>query len=175
MNINSGTELSFIKSSYKKKVKKTIFTFWLLNIPMSVVLYVIYRMVIADTDYVEGNFLENVLQILDITLNLAYSFAFVLAILFCSLTIFLNTIDKIRNKFYLSLLTFIGIPSFCVVFLSIAILTDIRLYSFSSIGNLLNFSMIYLIFTMLEFLMFRRKIDRLMLRLEVSEIVDTVF
>ncbi|MFW0715127.1 hypothetical protein [Pedobacter sp. N23S346] len=144
-------------------MKKIIFKFWLINILISIALFVTYRIVIAETNHADGNFLEWVLQILDIILNLAYSFVYLIAMAFCSFALFLNLIDKIRNNLYLSLLTFLGIPLFCVIFIIITILTDRLLYNstVTVFRNILIFSIIYLFFTTLEFLIFRKRINKL--------------
>ncbi|TCO22602.1 hypothetical protein EV200_106245 [Pedobacter psychrotolerans] len=129
---------------------------------MSIALFVTFRIVIAETNHADGNFLESVLQILDILLNLAYSFIYLIAMAFCSFALFLNLINKIRNNLYLSLLTFLGIPLFCVIFIIITILTDSLLYNntVTIFRNILIFSIIYLFFTTLEFLIFRRRINK---------------
>ncbi|PDS22366.1 hypothetical protein B0A77_13620 [Flavobacterium branchiophilum] len=132
-------------------MKRIIFRFWLINIFISIALFVTYRIVIAETNHVDGNFLEWVLQILDIILNLAYSFIYLIAMAFCSFALFLNLIEKIRSNFYLSLLTFLGIPSFCVI----VILIDIQL------KNLILFSIIYLFLMTIEFILFRKRINKL--------------
>lgn len=144
-------------------MKRIIFKFWLINILISIALFVTYRIVIAETNQVDGNFIEWILQILDILLNLAYSFIYLIAMAFCSFAIFLNLIDKIRNNFYLSLLTFLGIPLFCVIFIIINILTDRLLYNntVTIFRNLVIFSIIYLFFTTLEFLLFRKRVNKL--------------
>ena len=130
-----------------------IFKFWLMNILISIVLFVTYRVVIAEKNYAEGDFLEWVLQILDIILNLAYSFIYLIAMAICSLPLFLNLIEKVRSNFYLSLLTFLGIPTFCVII----ILIDIQL------KNLILFSIIYLFFMAIQFLLFRNRINKIAL------------
>lgn len=126
-------------------------------------LFIIYRIVIAGTKQADGNFLENVLQVLDVLLNLAYSVVYLIAIFFCSLSLFLNHIDKIRNHFYLSLLTFLGIPLFCVVFILVNGLLDSSLYHVTAIGNLLGFSIAYLLITTVQFLLFRKRINKVQL------------
>lgn len=143
-------------------MKSIVFKFWMVNILISIVLFVTFRIVIATTDHPDGNFFEWILQILDILLNLAYSVAYLIIMACCSLTIFLNLVDKIRNHFYLSLLTFIGIPFFCVVFLIVNILNDGLLDqdSVTIFRNLLIFSVIYLCLTTLEFFWFRRRISK---------------
>ena len=141
-------------------MKRIIFKFWIINILISIALFVTYRIVIAETDHPDENFLKWVLQILDIILNLAYSVVYLIAMAFCSFAIFLNLIDKIRNNLYLSLLTFLGIPLFCVAFIIIAILVDSLLYQVTAFRNLLIFSTIYLFFATFEFLVFRKRMTK---------------
>ena len=141
-------------------MKRIIFKFWLINILISIALFVTYRIVIAETDHADGNFLKWILQILDILLNLAYSVVYLIVMAFCSFAIFLNLIDKIRNNLYLSLLTFLGIPIFCVAFIIIAILVDSLLYQVTAFRNLLIFSTIYLFFATFEFLVFRKRMRK---------------
>ncbi len=145
-----------------QEMKRIIFKFWLINILMSIALFVTYRIVIEKTNHADENFLEWVLQILDILLNLAYSMIYLIAMVFCSFTLLLNLIDKIRNNLYLSLLTFLGVPIFCVIFIIITILTDNLLYNntVTVFRNLLIFSIIYLFLTTLEFLIFRKRIKK---------------
>lgn len=141
-------------------MKRIIFKFWLINILISIALFVTYRIVIAETDHADENFLKWFLQILDILLNLAYSVVYLIAMAFCSFAIFLNLIDKIRNNLYLSILTFLGIPIFCVAFIIIAILVDSLLYQVTAFRNLLIFSTIYFFFATFEFLRFRKRMRK---------------
>ncbi|WP_268847241.1 hypothetical protein [Flavobacterium aestivum] len=143
-------------------MKRIIFKFWLINILINIALFITYRIVISETNHADGNFLETLLQILDIVLNLAYSFIYLIAITFCSFALFLNLIDKIRNNLYLSLLTFLGIPLFCVIFIISKILTDGLPIdnNVTVFRNLLIFSIIYLLFTTLEILLFRKKLKK---------------
>jgi len=144
-------------------MKRIIFRFWLINIFISIALFVAYRIVIAETDHADGNFLEGVSQILDVFLNVTYSFVYLIAIVFCSLALFLNQIARIRNNFFLSLLTFVGIPLFCVIFIVINLLMDGLLYNdtVTVFRNLVIFSIIYLFFTTLQFFLFRKRINKL--------------
>lgn len=144
-------------------MKRIIFKFWLTNILISIALFVIYRIVIAETNHNDGNFFEMVLQILDISLNLVYSFVYLIGMVICSCALFLNLIDKIRNNIYLSLLTFVGIPLFCAIFITINMLSDSILYNktVTLFRNLVIFSIIYLFFSTFEFLLFRKRIKNL--------------
>ena len=144
-------------------MKIIVFRFWLLNILISIALFVAYRIEIAQTDRADGNFLESVVQILDVFLNVIYSSVYLIAIVFCSLTLFLNLINRIRNNFYLSLLTFIAIPLVCIIFITFTILTNnfLQYSDVTVFRNLLTFSIIYLFLTTLEFLLFRKSINKL--------------
>lgn len=141
-------------------MKKITFKYWLTNILISVMLFIAYRVVIAENNIENDGFLESIVQILDAFLNVAYSFIYLLAIAFCSLTIFLNQIDRIRNNNYLSLLTFVGLPFCCVIFIAVVWLID-GLHIINSANNLLLFSTIYLVFCAIQFSFFRKRIQKL--------------
>ena len=146
-----------------QQMKRIIFKFWLINLLAGIALFVVYRIVIAETNHDDGNFLEWILQILDILLNIAYSSMYLIGMVFCSLALFLNLIDKIRNNLYLSLLTFSGMPLLCVILITANILTEGLLsnHTVTLFRNLGIFSIIYLFFTILEFLFFRKRIQTL--------------
>lgn len=139
-------------------MKKIVFDFWLINILVSIALFVIFRIVISETVHSDGGFLKTVLQILDILLNLAYSFAYLLAVASCSFAIFLNLIDKIRNNIYLSLATFIAIPLIYIVFITTIILKDNLLHTVTIFRNLLIFATLYTLISTVEFIRFRKRI-----------------
>lgn len=143
-------------------MKKNILRFWIINILISISLFIFYRIVISETNHADGNFLEWILQILDIILNLAYSSIYLIAMALSSSAIFLNQIDKIRNNFYLSFFTFLGIPLICVIFIIVIVLTDGLLLNnnVTIFRNLLIFSVIYLFLTALQFLVFRKRINK---------------
>lgn len=144
-------------------MKKIIFRYWSLNIAVTILLYFAYRITISETDYDDGDFLAWILQILDIVVNLLYSLAYLVGMALCSFAIFLNLIDKVRNNFYLSLSSFIGIPLIYVVIITEDILNDDLLQdnSVTIFRNLLIFSIIYLLFTGLQFSFFRKKANQL--------------
>lgn len=142
-------------------MKKITFKYWLINILIGIVLFIAYRVVIAESNVGDDSFLGSIIQILDAFLSISYSFVYLLAIVFCSLTIFLNLIDRIRNHFYLSLLSFLGIPFCCIIFIIANILIDSEIYQITAIANLLNFSIIYLFFTAIQFLLFWKRVKKL--------------
>lgn len=139
-------------------MKKIIFKFWFVNILISIAIFVGYRIVISETNHASGNFFESLLHFLDIILNLAYSLVHLIAMFFCSLLLFLNLIHKIRTNLYLSFFTFSGIPLFFVILIVANGFGYNDSNTISLFRNLLIFSVIYLFFTILEFLLFRKTI-----------------
>ncbi|KFC22676.1 hypothetical protein [Epilithonimonas lactis] len=144
-------------------MKKIIFRYWSLNIAVTILLYFAYRITISETDYADADFLDWIFHILDIVVNLLYSLAYLVGMALCSFAIFLNLIDKVRNNFYLSLSSFIGIPLIYVVIITVNILSDDLLQDdyVTIFRNLLIFSIIYLLFTGLQFSFFRKKVNKL--------------
>lgn len=142
-------------------MKRIVFKFWIINLLISIALFVIYRIVIAETNSVNRNLFETFLDFLDILLNLGFALIYLIAMFISSLAFFLNLIGKIGNNSYLSLLTFIGIPSVCVIYLIVNVLIDIRLYNETAVATLVKFSIIYLFFTVVEFLLFRKAVNKL--------------
>ncbi len=141
---------------------KIIFRFWLVNILISVALFVLYRLVIAETDTAATGFLETIMVILDIIVNLGFSTIYLFAVILCSLLFFLNHIEKIRRNKGLSFLTFSGIPAVCLILLIIYILVGFYKYHMvlDPLKMLLLFSVIYLASTILEFILFRKIIKK---------------
>jgi len=139
-------------------MKKIIFRFWIINFLISIALFFIYRVVIAETKPTDGGFFESVLYILDILLNLGFSFIYLIAMVICSLAFFLNLIGNIRNNRLLSFLTFLGFPLICVVYLVINVSIDVFLYDVSVLTTLMIFSLIYLFLTTIEFLMLKKRL-----------------
>lgn len=134
-------------------MKNIVFRFWIINLLVSVVLFVIYRIAISQTTLTEGNSFEKWMQILELLLNIGFSLIYLVAMVSSSFVVLLNLIEKIRNNFYLSLLTFLGIPSLWVTI----ILIDTHL------KNLIIFSIIYIILTTIEFFLFRKKVNNIKL------------
>ncbi|HAE66189.1 MAG TPA: hypothetical protein DCG77_02995 [Sphingobacterium sp.] len=141
---------------------KIIFRFWLVNVLISVALFILYRLVIAETDTAATGFLETIIVILDIIVNLGFSTIYLFAVILCSLLFFLNHIEKIRRNKGLSFLTFSGIPAVCLILLIIYILVGFYKYHMvlDPLKMLLLFSVIYLASTILEFILFRKIIKK---------------
>lgn len=142
-------------------MKKVIFRFWIINFLISISLFFIYRIVISETNVIAGNSFEKLLQILDLIINLGFSAVYFIAMIISSFAILLNLKEKIRNNFYWSLLAFLGIPTFCVLFILINLLTEIYLNNLTVLTKLAIFSIIYLFLTAIEFLFFRKRINKL--------------
>ena len=141
-------------------MKKTIFRFWLINVLISIILAILYRIFINEYKPTDTTLFEKFFNILDLMINLGLSAIYLVAIVFSSLSFFLNQIEKIRNNYLLSFLTFSGIPFFCVIFLLVNLMIDFYQYHLIllPIKTLLFFSIAYLLCTVGEFLIFRKKI-----------------
>jgi hypothetical protein len=150
-------------------MKKIIFRFWIINFLISIALFFIYRVVIAETKTTDGGFFETVLDILDILLNLGLSFGYLIVMVICSLAFFLNLIGNIRNNRLLSFLTFLGFPLICVIYLVINVSIDFFVYNVSLLTTLMIFSLIYLCITAMAFLMFKRRLKVYELKAYVVE------
>lgn len=142
-------------------MKKNILNFWLINLLISILLFILYRIIAMETKQAGETWLDTILYMMDILLNLGFSTIYLVAMVFSSLTFFLNLVEKIRNNYFLSFLTFSGIPIFCVIYLMAGIPIDLYQYKESFLIRLLGFSIIYLLCTGLEFLIFRKKIKNL--------------
>lgn len=140
-------------------MKKIVVKFWLLNVLMSTIIFAVYRIVISLTKTIDGNSFEKWMQIIEIALNIGFSFAYLIAMIVSSFAVLLNLITKIRHNFYLSLLTFLGIPSFFAVYILISGLIDLKNYSESILTKISFFSIIYLILIIITFLLFRKKVQ----------------
>lgn len=139
-------------------MKKLIFKFWITNFFISITLFIIYRIIISQTETTESNSFEFLINILDILLSLGYSLFYLVATLVSSLTFFLNNVEKIRNNYYLSFFTFSGLPFLFVLYLMIVYFIDFYPNEVSFMMTLFVFSLLYLIITISEFLIFRKKI-----------------
>ena len=83
-------------------MKKIVFRFWIINFLISIALFFIYRIVIAETKTIDGNFFEELIQILELLLNIGFAFVYFIAMVISSLALLLNLIEKIRNNLFVS-------------------------------------------------------------------------
>ena len=143
-------------------MKKIIFKFWLINFLISIVLYFIYRItIIFETKTIDSNnWFDEILSISNFLLNFYLCLVYLAAILISSLTYFLNFIKRIRKNYFLSFLAFSGIPLFCVIFLIYIIF--IGSYPIPNfVMNFVTFSIAYICITVIEFLIFQKKIKNI--------------
>lgn len=142
-------------------MKKSIFKFWLANVVISVALFIIYRVVISETETKNGTFFEDLMFFLDLLLSLGYSLIYFIGMLISSLLLFLNLFEKIRNQFYLSMLTFLGIPIVeivYIIYITIMINDSTGNYVPNFATTFLIFLLIYLLSNLIQFLVFRKRI-----------------
>lgn len=139
-------------------MKKIIVRFWLINISISILLYLIYRFLLMEKVPVHGDFIENVLDIMDVLLSLAYSFIYLIGMLLFSLPIFFNLINRIRNNYFYSFLTFLGLPIIAVTYFLVIILIVDLSNPFNPMTTLAFFLIIYVAVLTILFLNFRKRI-----------------
>lgn len=139
-------------------MKKLIYKFYGINFLISIALFFTYRIAFIGKNTTTQNWFSEILYILDIWLNIHFAMVYLIVMIFGSLTFFLNLIAKIRNNYLLSLLTFLGIPLISVGYL---IITDHYSDSESPMTTLVSFSIIYLFFITIEFLLFRKKLKNM--------------
>lgn len=158
----SGAYNEPLKSVNFERMKQLIFKFWLSNVVISIVLFIIYRFAISETETKEGTFFEEWMYFFDLLLSIGYSLIYFIGMLIFSLILFLNLFEKIRNHFYLSMLTFLGIPIVAVVYvicITIIINDSTGNYSPNFATTFLIFLFIYLISNSIQFVIFRKKIS----------------
>lgn len=133
-------------------MKKIVFIFWIINLIVSIVLFVTYRIAISQMQTINGNSFEKWMQIFELLLNFGFSFFYFIAMFISSFAILLNFIKQVRNKLYLSFLSFLGLPSICIIFMIITELINLQMLNF--------FSVIYIFIMMIQFLIFRKIIEK---------------
>lgn len=138
-------------------MKKTLFKYWLANISFGILLYLIYRIIISESESAGNSGFEKIMFIVEILLNLGYSLLYLAGVLLSSLSLFLNLFKKIRNNFYGSLLAFLGIPLTCIIYL-LFIYLKLNHDSENILSTVIIVSGMYFMFTAVQFLKFRRKI-----------------
>ncbi|MCY0979085.1 hypothetical protein PGH12_08575 [Chryseobacterium wangxinyae] len=138
-------------------MKKLIFIVWGIHIIISIVLFCVYRFVIASKESTETNFFEAFLNILETLVDLGFSILYFFGMVAFSLPFFLNFIKQIRNNYFLSLLTFLGLPTAFLIYFMIDVSFDY--HSKNVLTTFVTFSIIYLLITITEFLVFRKKIQ----------------
>ncbi|MCD9855883.1 hypothetical protein LUD75_14250 [Epilithonimonas sp. JDS] len=143
-------------------MKKLIFRYWIVNALIAFALFIIYRVVISTSDSGDESFFEWFLAILEILLSLGFSLVLLGGMLLSSLLLFLNLFEKVRNNFYLSMLTFLGIPMIGIIYIIWMIFMTVDWSGENSIGFLttfLIFAAVYSLFNLIQFLRFRKRIS----------------
>lgn len=138
-------------------MKKLIAKYWFANVLFSASLFIIYRLMIAEKDYPDENWLDSILSMMDIFLNLNFSLLFLIFLPICALTFFLNLIDAIRKRFYLSLLTFVALPTAVLLYVLTAFI-DLYASGSSIFSTLLLLNVLYLVFSSIQFWYFWKSV-----------------
>lgn len=140
-------------------MKKILFKYWFVNFTIGFSLYVIYRITIAESEPAGESEFKKFIFILEILVNLGFSLLYLVAVWVSSLTFFLNLFANIRNNFYASLFTFLGISLLCIIYV-LFIYSQLDYDTHNTLSNLIILAGFYFLATGLQFLMFRRKIER---------------
>lgn len=151
-----------IEQTYKP-MKKVLFKFYGVNFLMGIILYIAYRFFIINKLTNNDNWFDKIISIIDAFLNVQFAIIFLAVIVFSSLTFFLNLIEKIRENYFLSLLTFLGIPLLLTIYLIFGLFNDYNYdqTSGSPLINIVMFSMIYLFIITIEFFLFRKTLKNI--------------
>lgn len=75
-------------------MKKIILNFWLINLLISILLFILYRVTAMEAKQADETLLETVLYMIDIVLNLGFSMIYLAVMVFSSLTFFLNLAEN---------------------------------------------------------------------------------
>ena len=143
-------------------MKKLFCKFYGVNFLIGIILYNVYRLFNINKQTNDNKWFDTILNILDIWLNIHFEMIYLIVIAMGSLTFFLNLNGKIRNNYFLSLFTFLGIPLSFTVYLIVGLFND---YNYdhtnkSPLATIVMFSMIYLFIITIEFILFRKKLKK---------------
>lgn len=134
-----------------------LFKYWLVNVLVSLALFVAYRIFISKTETGDDGWFAWLLDFLDIFINLGFSLIYLAAMLINALFIFLNRYQKIRNNFYYSLFTFAGLASLFTGYWLVSVLMDDLAFRENPLRTFIVFCLIYLGFCGVQFIVFRKQ------------------
>lgn len=137
-------------------MKKLILKYWLIYLLISIVLFFAYRVAIINTVYNGSGLLGNILDILDILLNIGFSFIYLAAMVLCSFAVFLNHFKKIRDRKFFSWLTFSCGAVLTILLLLINSLIHDHTFNDRITLKFLIFSTLYLFLVTVMFFRFRK-------------------
>jgi len=146
-----------VKVTFKK-----LFGIWIVNAVLCVAGMLIYRYFIVKAIPNEQNLFFALLTAGLALLKVYWAQLFFLLMVFCALTIFLNLMLRVVNSFFLSLLTFLLIPFSLVVYIAIdsLITADWAISDLSFFIDWIMPPIIYVVFTSVQFLLFRKYVSR---------------
>ena len=150
-------------------MKNLIFKFWMINLLLTIGLFVLHRMFFMETKVAEGSSFNEFLNMMYMVLNMHFVMFYVFVMFLCSLTFYLNLNGFIRKNYFLSLLSFVGVPAFTVVYYIIDFI--VNRYSTTAypayqsgrntfIVDFIAFPLFYLIMISIEFLFFRKMMKK---------------
>ncbi|MDN3673965.1 hypothetical protein QWY99_12970 [Flavobacterium branchiarum] len=149
--------MDYKKEATYKNMRNYIFKFWLLNLVSTAILFLVYY-ILAFTllKSSDGNLFKIILEFLFTLFNLYYTLVYSIVMIIFSTAFFLNLKETIRTNFFLSLLTFIGIPLVALIY----ILIDLYPYDSFAVVWWIGFPFVYLLFIIVQFYIFRKSISK---------------
>lgn len=105
-------------------MKKLIFKLYFLNISIGIILFFIYRIIIFGIEAKSDKWYDELVNFIDILFNLYMALIFLVLAIISSLSVLLNLIVTIRNNYYFSLLSFIGIPTVFIGYFAVIFIID---------------------------------------------------
>ncbi len=140
---------------------KTVLKYWAINFFTSIVLFVIYQYIISNIETVNDNWIDFILNILDIFLNFHFAIIGFFVMIINSFCILLNLNVVVRQKFWLSFLSFLGIPILYSGYLFYIFLSVMQEDFESFFTKIVCVSIAYLLITIIEFIFFQKTLKNL--------------
>lgn len=141
-------------------MNKIVFKYCTINVFVSILLFVAYRLIISKTDTTNNDWLDFIVNILDIFMNLHFALLGLIVMLINSFCILLNIKEFVRQKFWLSFLCFLGIPIVYFGYVFFLFLSEIRTDSEIIFTKVLYVAIAYLLITIIEFFLFQKALKK---------------
>lgn len=138
-------------------MRKYIFKFWLLNLVFIAILFLVnYVVIFANVEVRKTIPVKFVVDMLIVSFHLYFTFAYCIVMIVFSSFLFLNLKKIIRTNFFLSLLSFIGMPLLALI---CVLIYFYPYYSFD-VFWWIGFPLAYLLLIIYQFYRFRKRISK---------------
>ena len=141
-------------------MKKNVFKYSSINFIVGILLFVAYRLIISKTETVDNDWLDFIVNILDIFLNLHFALFGLIVMLMNSFCILLNLNEFVRQKFWISFLSFLAIPILYFGYAIYLFSSEMKSAERNIFTNFLYIAIAYLLLTSIAFLVFQNNIKK---------------